>query len=244
MVINVYDNQLTMAQAAAEKAAIALKDALSKKDTIRLLAATGSAQFKFLDALLCYKDIDWSRVEVFHLDEYVGISKDHPASFAGYIQHYIVDRFHPAKATLINGMANLDEEVKRLSTAVKAAEIDVAFLGIGENGHLAFNDPPADFKTEQPYLVVDLDTICRNQQVGEGWFPSLKAVPEKAFTMSVSQIMKSKCIFCIVPEKRKAQAVKNCLSDDAKVDPMYPSSILKLHGNAHIYLDKDSASLL
>ncbi|HOV39344.1 MAG TPA: glucosamine-6-phosphate deaminase [Spirochaetales bacterium] len=245
MNLYVYETEQEMAAAAAEKAAEVLKQALAKKPTIRLIAATGNAQFKFLEKLYEKKDIDWRRITLFHLDEYIGISKDHPASFARYIQERIVDKLHPGKAFLIDGSArDVEAERKRISALVSEAPVDVAFVGIGENGHLAFNDPPADFETSEPYIIVNLDERCRTQQVGEGWYRSLDEVPRQAFSMSIKQIMKTACILAIVPEKRKAEAVFNCLSEKASVSPLHPASILKTHPNAHIFLDKDSASLL
>ncbi|MFA6508652.1 MAG: 6-phosphogluconolactonase, partial [Treponemataceae bacterium] len=233
------------ASAAAEKAAEILGRALVGKKSVRLIAATGNAQLKFLNQLRKRKDIDWSRITLFHLDEYIGIGKEHPASFAGYIQEKIVDSFHPGKAYLLNGVASSPEaERKRVSALVAETPVDVAFVGIGENGHLAFNDPPADFETEEPYIIVDLDERCRNQQVGEGWFLGMDDVPKQAFSMSIKQIMKSAHIIAIVPEKRKAEAVSLCLAKDAELTPKHPASILKSHSHVDIYLDKDSASLL
>jgi len=245
--MNIYkhDSESAMARAAAEKAAFALNRALGRKKEVRLVAATGNAQFKFLEELYERKDIDWKRVTLFHLDEYVGLPKTHPASFAGYIQERIVDRLHPGKAVLLDGSAKDPEaERRRVSALLAEAPADVAFVGIGENGHLAFNDPPADFSTDEPYIIVDLDERCRLQQVGEGWYGSLDEVPTRAFSMSIRQIMKCSTIIAIVPEKRKAEAVRNCLGKSVKVSPERPSSILKNHPDVHIYLDADSASLL
>lgn len=245
MNIHIHDSESAMARAAAEKAAFALNRALGSKKEVRLVAATGNAQFKFLEELYARKDIDWKRISLFHLDEYVGLPKTHPASFAGYIQERIVDKLHPGRAVLLDGSAKDPEaERKRVSSLLAEAPADVAFVGIGENGHLAFNDPPADFETEEPYIIVDLDERCRLQQVGEGWYKGLDEVPTRAFSMSIRQIMKSSTIIAIVPEKRKAEAVRNCLAKDAAISPKHPSSILKKHSDAHIYLDADSASLL
>jgi glucosamine-6-phosphate deaminase len=245
MELKVYKNKKELAAAASEKAAEALKAALDKKAVVRLIAATGNAQLDFLAALRGRKDIDWTRVELFHLDEYVGLAESHPASFVGYIRREIAGPLPLKKAHFINGTAvDPEEERRRLSRLIAEQPVDVAFVGIGENGHLAFNDPPADFETEEPYLIVNLDEKCRNQQVGEGWFPSLDAVPRKAFSMAIKQIMKTGTILCIVPEKRKAEAVRDCLGKDKDVTPLHPASILKRHPNVYIYLDEDSASLL
>jgi glucosamine-6-phosphate deaminase len=245
MDINVYTTLEEMAAAAAKAAAAVLKSTLIRKNRIRLIAATGNAQLSFWEKLYRLDGIDWKRITLFHLDEYVGIAKDHPASFAGYIEKRIVDKVHPGKVYLIDGNAcEPDAERKRISSVITESPVDIAFVGIGENGHLAFNDPPADFETEAPYLIVALDERCRQQQVGEGWFKSLADVPRKAFSMSIRQIMKTVTIFAIVPEKRKAEAVANCLSQKVEVTPAYPASILKNHPNCRIFLDKDSASLL
>jgi glucosamine-6-phosphate deaminase len=245
MNIDVYATTEEMAAAAAQAAASVLKDALARKERIRLIAATGSAQLAFLEHLYGTTGIDWKRVTLFHLDEYVGIAKTHPASFAGYIQTRIADKLHPGELCLIDGEAREPEaERRRVSSAITEAPVDIAFVGIGENGHLAFNDPPADFTTEEPYLIVDLDERCRRQQVGEGWFKTLEEVPRQAFSMSIRQIMKTAAIFAIVPEKRKAEAVANCLSQKAEVTAAHPASILKNHQNCRIFLDRESASLL
>lgn len=245
MEIQVLESQQQMAAAAAEKAAQLLRNALEVKQRVHIIAATGNSQLQFLDLLCGRDDIDWHRIEIFHLDEYVGIEKSHPASFAGYIESRIVDRVHPAAAHLINGSAkDVEAERHRISGLIRKDEIDVAFLGIGENGHLAFNDPPADFQTEEPYIVVELEERCRLQQVGEGWFASLDDVPAKAFTMSIQQILKSCSIICIVPDKRKAEAVRNCLDPGGEISPAYPASVLKEHSDSHVFLDKSSASLL
>ena len=182
---------------------------------------------------------------MFHLDEYVGISISHPASFRKYLNERLVNKVRPGKVHLINGNASdPGGECKRLNDLISRVAIDIAFIGIGENGHIAFNDPPADFETEEPYIVVNLDENCRKQQVGEGWFDSIEEVPTRAISMSVKQIMKAEAIICTCPDKRKAEAVRNCLSANAAITPMHPASILKQHKNGYIFLDKDSASLL
>jgi len=245
MEIKIYNSQKEMAEAAAQKAAEVLKDALQRKPVVRLIAATGNSQLEFLAHLRKRSDVDWKRVVLFHLDEYVGLGPDHPASFVGYIKREIVDHLPLKEVHFIDGKAKDPEaERKRLCALASAAPMDLAFVGIGENGHLAFNDPPADFDTEEPYLIVQLDERCRKQQVGEGWFPSLEAVPTQAFSMSIKQILKTDTILCICPEKRKAEAVRNCLGKDHEVSPLYPASALKLHPQAYVFLDRDSASLL
>ncbi|GAB4367661.1 MAG: glucosamine-6-phosphate deaminase [Spirochaetales bacterium] len=245
MELLVFDTQKEMAAAAAEKAAEILKDALERKPVVRLIAATGNSQLEFLAHLRKRTDVDWKRVVLFHLDEYVGLGPDHPASFVGYIQREIVNHLPLKEVHFINGKAKDPEtERKRLCRLASEAPMNLVFVGIGENGHLAFNDPPADFETEEPYLIVELDERCRKQQVGEGWFPSLEAVPKQAFSMSIKQILKTDTILCICPEKRKAEAVRNCLGKDREVSPLYPASALKLHSRTYVFLDRDSASLL
>ncbi len=180
---------------------------------------------------------------MFHLDEYIGLSETHPASFRKYLQERFIAKIQSLKtAYLINGETNFWQECKRLNKLISQHEIDVALVGIGENGHLAFNDPPADFETEEPYIVVELDEACRKQQMNEGWFKTFDEVPQKAISMSIKQIMKSKNIICSVPDKRKATAIKNCFEN--KVSNLHPASILQTHKNCVVYLDKNSASLL
>ncbi len=230
---------------AAEKASQILRSTLASKPKARFVAATGEAHFEFLDCLCRSENIDWSRTEMFHLDEYIGLPAAHPASFRKYLSERLVEKVHPGTVHFIQGDApDSVSECKRIGNLVSIGKIDVTFVGIGENGHIAFNDPPADFEIEDPYIIVHLDEKCRQQQVGEGWFDSIKEVPLKAITMSVKQIMKSNVIICTCAEKRKAKAVQDCLSSNAPITPLYPASILKQHPQAHIFLDKESASLL
>lgn len=231
-----------MARAAAEHATESLRSLLAKQEQVRLLAATGASQIEFLDLLTGNRDLDWARIELFHLDEYVGLDMNHPASFARYIQQRIIDRTGIARYHLLDGARDPREVVDRISHEITRAPIDLAFAGIGENGHLAFNDPPADFETEQPYLIVSLDQACREQQVGEGWFASIEEVPKQAISISIPQLLQAKEILCIVPDQRKAAAVKACL--EGPMSPSSPASALRAHPNTTIFLDADSASLL
>ena len=238
----VFDTKLELGAAAAIHAERLIHQAISEHGMAHLIAATGASQFEFLDALMI-KEIDWSKVVFFHLDEYVGLSDTHPASFRRYLKERIVDRVRPHAFHFINGDAeNVQEECRRVGELISRQQIDAAFVGIGENGHLAFNDPPADFETEEPYIVVDLDHACRNQQVGEGWFSTIDQVPTQAISMSIRQILKARNILCIVPEQRKAEAVQNCV--EFEVSPMRPASILQQHGSVSLYLDRESSSLL
>jgi glucosamine-6-phosphate deaminase len=231
-----------MGEAAARDAARVLREAIAARGGARLVAATGASQFDFLDALIAEPGIDWVRVEMFHLDEYVGLPIDHPASFRKYLLERLISTTGIARYHLLDGEGDAERVAEEVGRALEQAPVDVAFVGIGENGHLAFNDPPADFETERPYLVVALDEACRRQQVGEGWFPTVADVPSHAISMSVRQILKARAIICVVPDKRKAAAVKACV--EGEVSPLAPASILRTHRNTTLYLDRDSAALL
>ena len=242
MKILTFDNKISLGQAAAEQAATAIRQAISSNGTARIIAATGASQFEFLEALTKVPDLDWTKVEMFHLDEYVSMSISHPASFRKYLLERFITPTGITNFHLLDSEANLSETCVQLGAAISAAPIDVAFVGIGENGHLAFNDPPADFEIETPYLVVNLDEACRRQQFGEGWFPTFEDVPTQAISMSIKQIMKSQEIICVVPDARKANAVKACL--EGEISPLAPASILRTHSKVTVYLDNDSAALL
>ena len=242
MNIEVFDNKLELGEKAARDAAEIIQQAIAAHDVAYVIAATGASQFEFLDALV-QKEIDWKKVVFFHLDEYVRLSETHSASFRRYLKERIINRIHPQAFHLINGEApDPRAECRRVGMLISQQQIDVAFVGIGENGHLAFNDPPADFDTEEPYIVVDLDKACRQQQVGEGWFRSLDEVPAQAISMSIRQILKSRNILCIVPDERKAQAVRACV--ELEVSPIHPASALQRHQRVNLYLDRESSSLL
>jgi glucosamine-6-phosphate deaminase len=234
----------TLGRDAARDGARLLRAAIGTNGRANIILATGASQFETLSGLLREADIAWHRVTVFHLDEYVGLPVTHPASF----RKYLWERFHkllpvPLRAFhYVDAETNPEAECDRLSTLIKHNPVDVAFVGIGENGHLAFNDPPANFDTELPYLVVNLDDACRRQQQGEGWFPAFEDVPKRAISMSVRQIMKSAHIVCSVPDRRKAQAVKGTV--EGPVTPQVPASILQRHPSTTLYLDPESASLL
>jgi glucosamine-6-phosphate deaminase len=242
MIIKVFKDKPSLASAAAAQAATLIQKAISEKGAARIIAATGAAQFEFLKALTAIPGLDWKRVEMFHLDEYIGLPISHPASFRRFLLTRLINQTGMTRYHLLDGETDPASVVREVGKALASAPVDVAFVGIGENGHLAFNDPPADFKTEQPYLIVELDEACRRQQLGEGWFASLSDVPKKAISMSVRQVLKAQEIIAIVPDKRKAQAVAACF--EGEINPMAPSSILRNHPRATIYLDEDSASLL
>ena len=241
MIFRVFNDKPSLGHAAAGHAAAAIRQAIAERGSARIIAATGASQFEFLEALTETR-LDWEKVEMFHLDEYVGLPIEHPASFRKYLMERLIQKTGMQKYHLLDGETDPDEVIRAVGTALAAAPIDVAFTGIGENGHLAFNDPPADFETEQPYLLVTLDEACRQQQVGEGWFSSLAEVPRKAISMSICQILKSGEIICIAPDERKARAVKSCF--EGEITPMAPASILRMHDQTTVYLDAPSAALL
>ena len=244
MKVTVYDSKTDAGTAAACHAAEGIKSAIKVRGSANIILATGASQFEMLNVLTCVPEIDWSCVTMFHLDEYIGVDISHPASFCKYLTERFIERVGNLKAVhLINGdTGDPYAECKRVGDLIMKSPVDVACVGIGENGHLAFNDPPADFTTETPYLVVQLDQKCRQQQLGEGWFPDLDSVPRQAISMSVRQIMKSRQIVVTVPDKRKAEAVRNTLKE--VITPNFPASILRSHRNCHLFIDKPAASLM
>ena len=243
MQVSIYESSHESGSRAAEKGAGLIREAIRNKGSANIILATGASQFSLLEHLV-QKDIDWSKVTAFHLDEYIGIEPDHPASFCKYLRERFVQKL-PVQLAAFHFLRSDEQPEKILHEAgelLTARSIDVAFVGIGENGHLAFNDPPADFQVEAPYIIVDLDEDCRRQQLGEGWFSSFDQVPKTAISMSIQQIMKSQCIVCTVPDKRKANAVQKVL--EGEVTANVPASILQTHENCYLYLDTGSASLL
>ena len=230
-------------EAAAHVASRKLRAAIDANGHASFIVATGASQFDFLAALTADKIIDWDNTTMFHLDEYIGIPETHPASFRKYLRERLVNIVQPGTVHFLDGeVGEPQAECDRLNRIIAHHQIDVAFVGIGENGHLAFNDPPADFETEDPYILVELDEACRLQQVGEGWFTGLDAVPTQAISMSIHQIMKAQTIICTVPDERKAEAVRSCLHGE--ITPMHPASILQTHPDCTVFLDAGSASLL
>jgi len=233
-----------MGAAAAEYGAAAIKKAIAEKDAATIILATGASQFEMLKSLVALSDIDWSNVTVFHLDEYIGLPETHPASFRKYLKERFVANVPALKGFyFVEGdRENPVEECQRLNDIIQAYSIDAAFVGIGENGHLAFNDPPADFDIEEPFIIVNPDEACRKQQLGEGWFNSLDDVPKQAISMSIKQIMKSRRLIVTVPDKRKAKAVKGAV--EGEVSTMCPASILQTHPDCTLFLNTESASWL
>jgi len=242
MRIQTYIDRTTASRAAARRAADAIRSAIARHGDARIVAATGNSQLEFLEALTATAGIDWSRVEMFHLDEYVGLPLSHPASFRKYLIERLVAPTGILRHHLLDGEGEAEGVADRVGRALAERPVDIAFVGIGENGHLAFNDPPADFVNEKPYLLVTLDAACRLQQVGEGWFASVDEVPKRAISMSVRQILKSHEIIALVPDARKANAVRTCL--EGPVSPTAPASALQTHPHTTVYLDRDSAALL
>ena len=243
MRLKLFRDKVSLGQAAAEQAANAIRRAIVERGAARVIAATGASQFEFLNALTKTPGIDWTRVEAFHLDEYIGLPITHPASFRKFLMERLVSKTGIINFHWIEGdAADPSLVVREVGKELASAPIDIAFLGIGENGHIAFNDPPADFTTEDPYLIVNLDEPCRQQQVGEAWFADISQVPTRAISMSPRQILKAKELLVVVPDQRKAAAVKACM--EGEISPVAPASILRKHPNTTVYLDTDSASLL
>ncbi len=224
------------------QAAATIRAAIAERGVARVIAATGASQFEFLEALTAMPGIDWQKVELFHLDEYIGLPANHPASFCKYLQERLIGKTGMRNVHLLEGQGDAVEVIRRASEAISSAPVDIAFVGIGENGHLAFNDPPADFAIDNPYIIVNLDEACRLQQVGEGWFRDLAEVPAQAISMSIRWILKSREIICIAPDARKAKAVQACFEGEISV--MAPASVLRGHEGVTVYLDRESARLL
>jgi glucosamine-6-phosphate deaminase len=242
MILKVFEDKSSLARAAAMQAAAAIRLATAERGIARVVAATGASQFEFLEVLTVVPGIDWQKVELFHLDEYIGLAATHPASFCKYLRERLIGKTGMRNVHLLEGHGDAAEVIRRASEAISLAPIDIAFVGIGENGHLAFNDPPADFVVEEPYIIVNLDEACRLQQVGEGWFRKLAEVPTQAISMTIRQILKSREIICIAPDARKAKAVQACFEGEIRV--MAPASVLLGHDGVTVYLDRESAGLL
>ena len=241
----IYTDKVSLGCAAAARAANRINAAIAERGEARVIFASAASQFEFIEALIARPDIDWSKVCGFHLDEYVGLPAGHPASFRRFLRERLLAKLPcaPKSFTFVGGDApDTAAECARLEAALRAAPVDLACIGIGENGHIAFNDPPADFETKSAYAVVALDEVCRRQQVGEGWYPDLDAVPTHAYSMTVPQIMAAKAIVCVVPDARKAKAVVAAL--EGPVTNLCPSSVLRLHPDCALYLDTPAASQL
>ncbi len=241
MEILISKNKIDLGRAAAEQGANLIREAISENGQANIIIATGASQFEMLEVLV-RENIDWKVVTCFHLDEYIGLPQTHPASFRKYLKERLADIVNPAAIYYVNGEGDVKMECLRLHNLIVKHPIDVAFVGIGENAHLAFNDPPADFEIKDSYLEVNLDEPCRMQQLGEGWFKDISEVPAKAISMSINRIMQSNHIICTVPDKRKAIAVEKVVK--GPVTQEIPASILQEHKSTYLFLDKDSSGLM
>lgn len=241
MKVKIFQNPQELGRAAAKQCAQVIRECIAQKGKARLVFSTGASQFELFKAL-AVENIDWNKVEAFHLDEYIGLPQTHKASFRKYLKERFVDVMHPGKMHFVLTEGDIAEEIERLSAAYTKEPIDLGFIGIGENGHLAFNDPPADLETEKPYIVVSLNETCKAQQVGEGWFATNADVPKEAISMSISGIMRCARIISCVPGAVKAQAILSTLTRG--ISPMAPSAKFREHNDVTLYLDEDSSSLL
>lgn len=241
MKLIISENSKELGKAAAAEIAARLNSAISANNYARIVLSTGASQFEMFEALI-YEKVDWGKVEMFHLDEYIGLPDTHKASFCKYLNERFVSKVPLYKANLIQTRGDIDAVKQNISEKLLACPVDVGVIGIGENSHIAFNDPPADFKTQDPYIIVNLDENCKRQQVREGWFENVDSVPNQAISMSVHRIMMCKSIISVVPHMVKAKAIKNALESD--VCPEVPAAMLRMHPDWSLYLDKNSASLL
>ena len=239
MKIVVEKNAELLGLAAARNAAAILQAAIQTNGCARIVLSTGASQFEFLSAFI-KQDVDWSKVEMFHLDEYVGLPETHIASFRKYLKERFVSQVPLKAAYFVNGEGDVENNIAQLSQELLKAPVDLGLIGIGENGHIAFNDPPADLEDASCYKVVHLNDRCKQQQVNEGWFATLDDVPECAISMTVQQILKCRDIISVVPNERKAEAVKNTLAQSPNA--MVPATQLKTHPNWSLYIDSGAAS--
>ncbi len=241
--VEIYDSSTAAGNAAAEKAAQVIRAAISNHGRARVIGATGNSQIPLVEALT-KQDIDWTSVELFHMDEYAGMMPDHPSSFRYWIRTRIEEKVHPWRTHYLRGDAqDIEAEMRRYAQLLTAAPIDVAFVGFGENGHIAFNDPPvADFHDPETVKMITLDEACRRQQAGEGHFKDVDSVPPHALTITCTGLFRAEAWVCNVPDLRKAQAVKNAL--EGPVNESCPASLVRRHPNSYVFLDFGSASLL
>lgn len=241
--VQIFEDKKSLGAAAADFVADQIRGAIAERGQARVIFATGASQHEFLAALIQQINLDWSKVTAFHLDEYVDLREDHPASFRRYLRERLFSHLPFGAVHVLDGNApNPQAECDRYAARLNADQIDVACIGIGENGHLAFNDPPADFETPALVHIVTLDEACRRQQVNEGQFPDLASVPPRALSLTIPAILRAKVISCVAPDLRKAQAVHGALEGD--LSPDCPGSALRLHSACHLFLDQASASLL
>ncbi len=239
--VTIADSPQQLGQKAAKKIAALLGEAIAASGEARIILSTGASQFETMEALI-QSDVDWSKVEMFHLDEYVDLPESHPASFRKYLKERFVSKVGLKAAHFVSGEGDVEANIAALNAELRKKPVDVGVIGIGENGHIAFNDPPADFDTEEPYKVVVLDDRCKQQQVGEGWFRTIADVPVTAITMTPRQILSCKHIVSSVPHAVKAEAVYNTLTK--ALDPMIPATLLKTHPDWNLFIDRESAGKL
>jgi glucosamine-6-phosphate deaminase len=240
--VEIYDTRQEMGREAAQQAADLIRRLLAAQETVNIVFAAAPSQNEFLDALVSAQDIDWTRVTAFHMDEYIGLPADHPQRFGSYLKNRFFNHVSLRALHLLNeGGTDQYEEAKRYAELISKYPIDITLMGIGENTHLAFNDPHvANFHDPETVKIVDIDDTCKQQQVNDGCFPSLAEVPSFAYTLTIPALMSSRYIFCMVPAKSKAAAVKHTLLDE--ISAKYPSTSLRRHPNAGLYLDQDSAA--
>lgn len=241
--IEIFETRKEMGEVAAKETADCIKKLLNEKETIRMIFAAAPSQNEFLEALVADKDIDWTRIEAFHMDEYVGLPKEAPQGFGNFLDRAIFSKVPFKSVSYINGQIDADEACVDYADKIGQASIDIVCMGVGENGHIAFNDPPvADFEDKAVIKKVKLDEVCRQQQVNDGCFASIDAVPQYALTLTIPTLFACENVFCVVPAKTKAQAVYNMLNWE--INEKCPATILRKHDNAKLYLDRDSSSLL
>ncbi len=243
MRLSIHDDKRMLGKIAAQEGADAIRAAISTRGSAAIVLATGVSQFEMLD-VLAREEIDWSKVSAFHLDEYIGMGKDHPASFRRYLEERFVRHVSGLRefVAIDGAAADPNTELTRLNRRIANESVDVCFAGIGENGHLAFNDPPADFDIDEPFILVELDDACRRQQMGEGWFETFDDVPSRAISMSVRQMMKSRKLILSVSDARKAKVVLDAV--EGPVTNTHPASIIRDHGDCSLHLDPAAADML
>ena len=241
MKLSISENSKELGRAAAADGAARLREAIALRGEARIVLSTGASQFDMFEALV-EEDVDWSKVDMFHLDEYIALPITHKASFRKYLQERFVDRVSLRSVNYVDTEGDINNAIAAISEKLTEKPVDIGLIGIGENGHIAFNDPPADFGTEACYIVVDLDDNCKRQQVREGWFPTPDDVPKQAVSMTVHRIMMCRSVISVVPHEVKAKAVAATLS--TPVCPEVPATMLKMHPDWSLYLDKNSASLI
>ena len=239
--LTVSENSKLNGERAANLIANLINEAIKEKGNARIVVSTGSSQFEMFEALIKL-NVDWSKVEMFHLDEYVNLQETHIASFRKYLKERFVSKVNLKAAYFVSGEGNIEENISILTRELRKDVIDVGIIGIGENGHIAFNDPPADFETNEAYKVVTLDQKCRAQQVGEGWFKTIDDVPSQAISMTPKEIMKAKHIVTVAPHSVKADAIYKTIT--TPITPMVPATLLKTHPDWHLFIDDASATKL